>query len=70
MKIEDIKTPKDILLFMDNIKYGWLDIDNNEHIGELKNFRKLYRTSSIEETLEHKIGTCIEHVYLMHTLLN
>lgn len=70
MKIEDIKTPDDILLFMDNIKYGWLDIDNNEHINELKNFRKLYRTSSIEETLEHKIGTCIEQVYLMHRLLD
>ncbi len=70
MKIEDIKTPKDILLFMDNIKYGWLDIDNNEHINELKNFRKLYRTSSIEQTLEHKIGTCIEQVYLMHYLLD
>ena len=70
MNIDDIKSPEDILKYMDNIKYGWLDIDSNEHVGELKNFRKLYRTSSIEETLEHKIGTCIEQVYLMHTLLN
>ena len=70
MKIEDIKTPKDILSFMDNIKYGWLDINNNEHIGNMKDFRKLYRTSSLEETIKHKIGTCIEQVYLMHTLLD
>ena len=71
MKIEEIKTPEDILEFMkNNIKYGWLDIDDEEHIGNMKNFRKLYRTSSIEETLEHGIGTCIEQVYLMSKLLD
>lgn len=71
MTISDIKTPDDILSFMnDNIKYGWVDINNDEHINNMKEFRKLYRTSSIDETLEHKIGTCIEQVYLMHTLLN
>ena len=71
MKINDIKTPDDILEFMkENIKYGWLDINNNEHIGNMKDFRKLYRTASIEETLKHKIGTCIEQVYLIKTLLD
>ena len=71
MKIEKIKTPQDILEFMnENIKYGWLDINNKEHIGNMKDFRKLYRTASIEETLSHKIGTCIEQVYLMKYLLD
>lgn len=29
MQINDIKPPEDILNFMnDNIKYGWLDINN------------------------------------------
>lgn len=71
MKMEDIKTPEDILEFMKtNIKYGWLDINNTEHIGNMKNFRRLYRTSSIKETLEHGIGTCIEQVYLMSSLLS
>ena len=71
MKIEDIKTPNDILDYMnENIKYGWLDINNEEHIGNMKNFRKLYRTSSLEETISHGIGTCIEQVYLMSYLLN
>lgn len=71
MKIENIKTPEDILEFMkSNIKYGWLDVNNEEHIGNMKGFRKLYRTSSLEETLQHKIGTCIEQVYLMKTLLD
>ena len=71
MNINDIKTPEDILRFMkENIKYGWLDINNQEHIGNMKDFRRLYRTSTIEETLSHGIGTCIEQVYLMSYLLN
>lgn len=71
MTINEIKTPKDILNFMnENIKYGWIDINNEEHINTMKDFRKLYRTSSLEETLKHGFGTCIEQVYLMHFLLN
>ncbi len=71
MKINDIKTPNDILSFMnENIEYGWLDIYNNEHIKTMKDFRKIYRTASIDETINHKIGTCIEQVYLMHVLLD
>ncbi len=71
MKIENVKTPEDILEFMkSNIKYGWLDINNEEHIGNMKGFRSLYRTSTLEEILDHKIGTCIEQVYLMKHLLD
>lgn len=71
MKTKNIQTPNDVLEYMKkNIKYGWLDTNGNEHIGNLKGFRTLYRTSSLEETLEHKIGTCIEQVFLMHTLLD
>lgn len=69
MKIEDIKTPQDILIYMDNIQYGWLDIKNEEHVGNMKNFRRLYRTASLEEVLKHKMGICIEQVYLMKKLL-
>lgn len=71
MKVEEIKTPDDILEFMnEHIKYGWLDINNEEHIGTMKNFRRLYRTSTVEETIKHGIGTCIEQVLLMHELLD
>ncbi len=71
MKLENIKTPEDILEYMkSNIKYGWLDINSEEHIGNMKGFRRLYRTSSLEEILNHKIGTCIEQVYLMKYLLD
>ena len=71
MNIEDIKTPEDVLKFMNkNIKYGWLDINNEEHIGNMKNFRRIYRTSSLDEVLSHGMGCCIEQVYLMKYLLD
>lgn len=71
MEINDLKTPEDIYTWMDeNIQYGWIDIDDNKHSGEMKNFRKLYRTMCIEEILEFKIGTCVEQVVLMKFLLD
>lgn len=71
MKIEEIKTPQDILDFMDeNIKYGWIDIYGKKHIDSMEDFRKLYRTMSVEEILKYKIGTCIEQVLLMHYLID
>ena len=69
--IKKVKTLEDVLSFMkDNIRYGWLDINNNLHIGNMKCFRKLYRTLSIDEILSYGIGTCIDQVNLMHYLLN
>ena len=70
MEMKDIKTPQDVLEFMKtHIKYGWLDQKNEEHIGTMEGFRTKYRTSSLEETLQHGIGTCIEQVFLMNYLL-
>ena len=67
----NLKTIDDILEFMkNNIRYGWLDINNEIHIGNMKNFRKLYRTLSIDEILKYGIGTCIDQVKLMNYLLN
>ena len=51
MTIEEIKTPQDILTYMyETIAYGWLDINNEEHINNLKDYRELYRTFSLEES--------------------
>lgn len=67
----NLKTIDDILDFMkNNIRYGWLDINNEIHIGNMKNFRKLYRTLSIDEILKYGIGTCVDQVKLMNYLLN
>ena len=61
----------DVLAFMkQNIRYGWLDINNNIHIGNMKDFRRIYRTMTIEEILNYGIGTCIDQVNLMHYLLD
>ena len=71
MDFSAIKTPKDVLEFIrTNIKYGWLDYMDKEHVGDLIGFRASYRTSSLEEVLEHKIGSCIEQTYLMKYLLD
>lgn len=68
-EINKIQYPNDILEFMKkNIQYGWLDKNGNEHINNMKNFRKEYRTSSIQQVLEHKMGICIEQVFLMKNL--
>ena len=69
--ISNLRTMDDVLSFMkNNIRYGWLDINKELHIGNMKNFRKLYKTLSIEEIIKYGIGTCIDQVNLMHFLLN
>lgn len=68
--MKNINTPEDILNFMENINYGYIEESGEIHINNLKGFRRNYRTLSIEETLEKKIGTCIEQVFLMHHLLD
>lgn len=69
--ISNVKTIEDVLNFMkQNIRYGWLDINKEIHIGNMKNFRKLYKTMSIDEILNYGIGTCIDQVNLMNYLLN
>lgn len=71
MKINEIKSSNDVYKFMcDNIQYGWIDINGEIHLNTMKEFRKLYRTMSIDEILEYKIGTCIDQVKLMHYLLD
>lgn len=71
MKIENIKTPQDILEFMnENIEYGWIDKNGKKYIKTMKNFRKDYITQSINETLNNSVGCCVEQVFLMHFLLD
>ena len=67
----NIKTINDVFEFMkNNIRYGWIDINQEIHIANMKNFRKLYKTMSLEEILSLGIGTCIDQVKLMNYLLN
>lgn len=67
----NIKTINDVFEFIkNNIRYGWIDINQEIHIANMKNFRKLYKTMSLEEILSLGIGTCIDQVKLMKYLLD
>lgn len=69
--ISNIKNINDVFSFMENnIRYGWLDVNKCIHIGNMKDFRKLYRTMTTDEVLRYGVGTCIDQVYLMHYILN
>lgn len=71
MNIEDIKTPEDVMqYFEENIQYGWLDLNMKPHIMTMKDYRKLYRTVSIEDVIRHGMGVCIEQVHLMHYIFD
>ena len=75
MIINDIKSPDDILKFMsENIKYGWVDFDNNVHtnihVNEMVNIRSSHKLTSVEETLKYGVGTCIEQAILIKHLLS
>ena len=71
MEISEIRTALDVYEFInEKILYGWLDIYGNIHLKTMKEFRRIYRTMSIDEILEHRIGTCIDQVNLMHYLLD
>ena len=71
MNVEEIKTTQDVYTFIDeNIKYGWIDYNGEKHKKTMKDFRKKYRTLSIEQILDVKLGTCIDQVWLMHYLLD
>jgi len=60
----------EILNKLDELKYGWIDIYGETHLYSMKDFRKIYKTMSIETVLEKKLGICMEQVYLTHLLLD
>lgn len=65
MKIFDITNPQELLEYMnENIRYGWLDKDNVEHIDTMKGFRDEYHTLTNGEVIINKLGTCIEQTNL------
>ena len=69
--VPELHTVEDVYEWIDkNIEYGWLGQDGKAHICEMKDFRRQYRTMSVSQTIQQKIGTCIEQVALMHELLN
>lgn len=63
---DDVSTPDELMDYMNRyIVYGWLDNQGNRHVENLKEFRRNYRISSLEEILSSKLGTCIEQAKLI-----
>ena len=51
--LPELQTVEDIYRWIDeNIAYGWQDKDGGTHTSEMKDFRRLYRTMSVTETLD------------------
>ena len=70
MVIYDLETPQELLEYMnDEIRYGWLDNNNNEHIDTMKNYKKHYRTLSLKGIFTNKLGTCIEQTLIEMTVM-
>ena len=66
-----INTPDELMYFMNKyIRYGWLDKDKSEHVETLKGFRENYIVSTLNETLEHGLGTCIEQAKMIKTFFD
>lgn len=67
----NVETPSELMDYMDkNITYGWLDKENNRHVGTLEGFRENYRISSLEEIVSSRLGTCIEQAKLIKSFFD
>ncbi len=70
MNYKDIKTPQDLLNYMnDNITYGYIDINNKSYIDTSKkeytdNWYSKGIVQANTELLKTKIGTCYDQVEL------
>ena len=62
--IEDIKTPEELLSFMDQINYGFVDQDNKVYLDEEfeEHVFNKWRLSSPERLLKVKYGHCFDQV--------
>lgn len=66
-----VRTPQQLMDFMDiNIEYGWVDKNEQTHIGNLKGFRENYRISSIDEMIKTGLGTCIEQAKMIKSFFD
>lgn len=71
MKKQDLNfsTPEELLDWMNNIEYGWLDKDFNKNY-DFDNWWEEYRLSLPEEVLKYKIGTCYEQTFFAAKMFN
>lgn len=54
----------DILVIMNDIRYGYMDIKNKIHDYADDDFSELYKLQTPQQTLENKVGVCWDQVEL------
>ena len=57
-------TEFDIMELMRDIKYGWMDEDNQKHIANYTSFPYHYKLQSPKNVLKNKLGVCFDQVEL------
>ena len=55
---------KEIMSFLEQIEYGWVDDEKKKHLIVDETFSKKYRLQSPQEVIENKIGVCWDQVEL------
>ena len=58
--MDSINTPQDLLKFMDDIKYEWMDKKGNFHTELVPEMFTEYSLMSPEEVLKYKKGVCTD----------
>lgn len=65
-QLELVTNPDELMNYLDNnMVYGWIDKEGQKYINNLKNVRKNYRTSTIDEIIESGVVTCAEDAKLI-----
>ena len=57
-------TEVDVMELMSDIEYGWVDQDNQKHIGDYDSFPYHYKLQSPKEVMKNKLGVCFDQVEL------
>ena len=62
--MEQINNVIDLMNLLEDVEYGWMDINKNVYLNTEKGFKKKYCLSRPEEVIEKKVGTCYDQVEL------
>lgn len=57
-------TEFDVMEFMSDIEYGWVDQDNQKHVSDYDSFPYHYKLQSPKEVMKNKLGVCFDQVEL------
>lgn len=71
INVNRIRRPEELMDYMDVcMNYGWIDKFGHKHRDELKDFKALYKTNSIEQIMSSNLGTCIEQAKFQKYIFN